>query len=63
MVGAPTILFNLVVDILYAWIDPKIRYWGHGDRRTEDAVARRPHGPAGPLTAEEIARARRVEAA
>ncbi|MCT8329480.1 oligopeptide ABC transporter permease OppB [Albidovulum sediminis] len=26
LVGALTILFNLVVDILYAWIDPKIRY-------------------------------------
>jgi oligopeptide transport system permease protein len=26
MVGALTILFNLVVDVLYAWIDPKIRY-------------------------------------
>ena len=26
VVGALTILFNLVVDILYAWIDPKIRY-------------------------------------
>ena len=25
LVGALTILFNLVVDILYAWIDPKIR--------------------------------------
>lgn len=24
--GALTILFNLVVDLLYAWIDPKIRY-------------------------------------
>lgn len=24
--GALTILFNLLVDILYAWIDPKIRY-------------------------------------
>ncbi|MEJ6395819.1 oligopeptide ABC transporter permease OppB [Gymnodinialimonas sp. 2305UL16-5] len=24
--GALTIIFNLVVDILYAWIDPKIRY-------------------------------------
>ncbi|WP_342069626.1 oligopeptide ABC transporter permease OppB [Yoonia algicola] len=26
LVGALTIMFNLVVDILYAWIDPKIRY-------------------------------------
>lgn len=26
LVGALTIIFNLVVDILYAWIDPKIRY-------------------------------------
>ncbi len=26
LVGALTILFNLAVDILYAWIDPKIRY-------------------------------------
>ncbi len=26
LVGFLTILFNLVVDILYAWIDPKIRY-------------------------------------
>jgi len=26
LVGAMTILFNLVVDLLYAWIDPKIRY-------------------------------------
>ena len=26
LVGALTIFFNLVVDILYAWIDPKIRY-------------------------------------
>ena len=26
LVGALTILFNLVVDILYAWVDPKIRY-------------------------------------
>lgn len=26
LIGALTILFNLVVDILYAWIDPKIRY-------------------------------------
>ncbi len=26
LVGSLTILFNLVVDILYAWIDPKIRY-------------------------------------
>ncbi|SHG93224.1 oligopeptide transport system permease protein [Cognatiyoonia sediminum] len=26
LVGALTIMFNLVVDLLYAWIDPKIRY-------------------------------------
>ena len=26
LVGALTVLFNLVVDLLYAWIDPKIRY-------------------------------------
>lgn len=26
LVGALTIVFNLVVDVLYAWIDPKIRY-------------------------------------
>jgi oligopeptide transport system permease protein len=26
LTGALTILFNLVVDVLYAWIDPKIRY-------------------------------------
>ena len=26
LLGALTILFNLVVDLLYAWIDPKIRY-------------------------------------
>ena len=26
LVGALTIAFNLIVDILYAWIDPKIRY-------------------------------------
>ncbi|NIY80583.1 oligopeptide ABC transporter permease OppB [Celeribacter sp. HF31] len=26
LVGALTILFNLVVDIVYGWIDPKIRY-------------------------------------
>ncbi|AUM73932.1 oligopeptide ABC transporter permease OppB [Paracoccus jeotgali] len=26
LIGALTILFNLLVDILYAWIDPKIRY-------------------------------------
>jgi oligopeptide transport system permease protein len=25
LVGTMTILFNMVVDILYAWIDPKIR--------------------------------------
>lgn len=26
LVGALTIVFNLLVDVLYAWIDPKIRY-------------------------------------
>jgi len=26
LVGTLTVLFNLVVDLLYAWIDPKIRY-------------------------------------
>lgn len=26
LVGALTLLFNLLVDILYAWIDPRIRY-------------------------------------
>jgi oligopeptide transport system permease protein len=26
LVGILTITFNLIVDILYAWIDPKIRY-------------------------------------
>ena len=26
LVGALTILFNLLVDIIYGWIDPKIRY-------------------------------------
>lgn len=26
LVGMLTIIFNLVVDVLYAWIDPKIRY-------------------------------------
>ena len=26
LVGALTILFSLIVDLLYAWIDPKIRY-------------------------------------
>lgn len=26
LVGALTILFNLIADILYAWIDPRIRY-------------------------------------
>lgn len=26
LIGALTIIFNLIVDILYAWIDPKIRY-------------------------------------
>jgi oligopeptide transport system permease protein len=25
LLGSMTILFNMVVDILYAWIDPKIR--------------------------------------
>ena len=25
LTGALTVLFNLVVDVLYAWIDPKIR--------------------------------------
>jgi oligopeptide transport system permease protein len=25
LVGVLTILFNLLVDVLYAWIDPKIR--------------------------------------
>jgi oligopeptide transport system permease protein len=25
LVGVLTITFNLIVDILYAWIDPKIR--------------------------------------
>ncbi len=24
--GALTITFNLVADVLYAWLDPKIRY-------------------------------------
>ena len=24
--GGLTILFNLIVDIMYAWLDPKIRY-------------------------------------
>ena len=24
--GGLTILFNLVVDVMYAWLDPKIRY-------------------------------------
>jgi len=24
--GALTIFFNLVTDMLYAWLDPKIRY-------------------------------------
>jgi oligopeptide transport system permease protein len=26
LLGTLTILFNLVVDIVYGWIDPKIRY-------------------------------------
>ena len=26
LTGALTILFNLLVDLLYAWIDPRIRY-------------------------------------
>ena len=26
LLGTLTILFNLIVDLLYAWIDPKIRY-------------------------------------
>ncbi len=26
LIGGLTVLFNLVVDLLYAWIDPKIRY-------------------------------------
>ncbi|WP_310619975.1 oligopeptide ABC transporter permease OppB [Flexibacterium corallicola] len=26
LIGSLTILFNLIVDMLYAWIDPKIRY-------------------------------------
>ncbi len=26
LIGGLTILFNLIVDVLYAWIDPKIRY-------------------------------------
>ncbi len=26
LIGTLTILFNLVVDLIYAWIDPKIRY-------------------------------------
>ena len=26
LTGALTVFFNLVVDVLYAWIDPKIRY-------------------------------------
>ena len=24
--GSLTIMFNLVADVLYAWLDPKIRY-------------------------------------
>ena len=24
--GSLTILFNLVIDVVYAWLDPKIRY-------------------------------------
>ena len=26
LVGSLTIIFNLLVDLIYAWIDPKIRY-------------------------------------
>ena len=26
LAGALTVLFNLAVDLLYAWIDPRIRY-------------------------------------
>jgi len=26
LMGVLTIFFNLVVDVLYAWIDPKVRY-------------------------------------
>lgn len=26
LIGGLTILFNMIVDVLYAWIDPKIRY-------------------------------------
>ncbi len=26
LIGMLTIVFNLLVDLLYAWIDPKIRY-------------------------------------
>ena len=26
LVGILYIVFNLLVDVLYAWIDPKIRY-------------------------------------
>ncbi len=26
LIGALTVVFNLVVDVLYAWIDPRIRY-------------------------------------
>jgi oligopeptide transport system permease protein len=26
LIGALTVLFNLLVDVIYAWIDPKIRY-------------------------------------
>jgi oligopeptide transport system permease protein len=26
LIGMLTIAFNLIVDLLYAWIDPKIRY-------------------------------------
>ena len=26
LIGSLTILFNLLVDVIYAWIDPKIRY-------------------------------------
>jgi len=26
VVGGLTILFSLIADLLYAWVDPKIRY-------------------------------------
>jgi len=26
LVGGLTIIFSLIVDLLYAWVDPKIRY-------------------------------------